>query len=158
MGYTTDFNGEFRLDRQLDLDTHTFLANFNLTRHMKRNIEGYGVEGEFYLPKVKKVKEWTQETEKSYSTVVDHNRPPSTQPGLWCQWTPNDAGTAIIWDSGEKFYEYVKWLQYLITNFLAPKGYTLNGKVEYQGEDSHDFGVICVEDNKIAVTKGLHVV
>jgi len=29
------------------------------------------------------------------------------QPGLWCQWIPSDDGTAIEWDGGEKFYEYV---------------------------------------------------
>ena len=31
----------------------------------------------------------------------------------------------------EKFYYYVEWLRYLIDNILAPRGYILNGDVEY---------------------------
>ena len=30
------------------------------------------------------------------SSVTDHNRPPEGQPGLWCQWVPNEDGTAKL--------------------------------------------------------------
>lgn len=72
------------------------------------------------------------------------------QPGLWCQWIPDKDGTIIIWDGGEKFYEYVSWLRYIIKNFLEPWGYTLNGQIRYRGEDWDDQGYITVTDNEVA--------
>jgi hypothetical protein len=71
------------------------------------------------------------------------------QPGLWCQWVPTDDGTMIVWDEGEKFYDYVEWLRYLIEHFLRPWGYTLNGAVIWQGEESDDRGRIHVNNNAI---------
>lgn len=76
------------------------------------------------------------------------------QPGLWCQWTPNEDGTKLEWDGGEKFYEYIPWLRYLIDNFLGPWGYKLNGEVTWEGEERCDLGKIQVEDNEITVLEG----
>lgn len=73
------------------------------------------------------------------------------QPGLWCQWIPTEDGTAIVWDEGEKFYDYIEWLDYLIRHFLKPWGYTLTGGVEWQGEDPDDRGRILVSDNAITI-------
>jgi hypothetical protein len=87
-------------------------------------------------------------------SIVDYNCPPSTQPGLWCQWVPNEDGTAIEWDGGEKFYSYVEWLEYIIKNFLKPWGYTLNGEVTWFGEERSDIGVIIVDNNKVTVREG----
>jgi hypothetical protein len=53
----------------------------------------------------------------------------------------------IEWDTGEKFYSYIEWLEYIIYNFLAPKGYVLNGSVEWYGEDRADVGTIVVKSN-----------
>lgn len=39
------------------------------------------------------------------------DRPPRSQPGLWCQWGPRDDGAQILWVGSEKFYNYVDWLQ-----------------------------------------------
>lgn len=80
------------------------------------------------------------------------------QPGLWCQWVPNDEGTAIVWDEGEKFYSYVEWIEYLIAHFLAPWGYKLNGEVRWVGEDSSDRGIILVADNvvKVGIAKDVY--
>lgn len=85
-------------------------------------------------------------------SVVDHNKPPITQPGLWCQWVPSEDGTSIQWDGGEKFYKYVEWLKYLIKNFLSPWGYELNGRVEWEGEERSDTGAIFVDGNIVMVT------
>lgn len=149
MGYTTDFSGEFKLNKPLDPETHEFLKKFSETRRMARKVdEKYGVEGEFY---VESTNNFGQDHEPN---IIHYNRPPSTQPSLWCQWTPNEEGTAIQWDDGEKFYEYVPWLKYINTNFLEPKGYKLNGSVEWQGEDADDFGVIKIENNKIFLAEG----
>ena len=68
-------------------------------------------------------------------------------PGIWCQWEPNEDGTALIWDEGEKFYEYEAWIEYLIDNYLKPWGYVLNGVVSWDGDDSEDNGDITIEDN-----------
>jgi len=103
----------------------------------------YGVDGEFY------VEGDGFKGQDDDNSVVDHNSPPSTQPGLWCQWTPNKDGTAIVWDENEKFYDYVTWLQYIVKNFLAPKGYILNGAVEWTGEEHKDTGKIIVTNNII---------
>lgn len=73
------------------------------------------------------------------------------QPGLWCQWTPNGEGTAIVWDEGEKFYYYIEWIEYLIEHFLAPWGYKLNGEVSWDGESSDDRGIIRITDNVVSV-------
>jgi hypothetical protein len=66
---------------------------------------------------------------------------------LWCQWIPNEEGDAIVWDGGEKFYNYVEWIQYLIDKILSPRGYILNGEVFWEGEDSGDEGKIVIKDN-----------
>jgi hypothetical protein len=79
--------------------------------------------------------------------VVDYNSAPSGQPGLWCQWVPNEDGTAIEWDQNEKFYSYEEWLDYLLEQFLEPWGYTVNGECEWVGEDPDDRGLIVVENN-----------
>jgi len=152
MGYTTEFDGQFILNKKLDIETHQYLIKFNESRRMKRDMTShgahYGVEGEFYVDGEGFAGQDHEDT------VIDYNRPPSTQPGLWCQWRPNDSGTAIQWDGGEKFYHYEQWLKYIIVNFLAPKGYILNGEVQYRGEDQEDFGILTVENNKVFVLRG----
>lgn len=61
----------------------------------------------------------------------------------------------LEWDGNEKFYNYVEWLQYIITNVLAPRGYILSGSVTWQGEDNQDMGKIVVKDNKIKVKQAV---
>lgn len=75
------------------------------------------------------------------------------QPALWCKWTPNADGTAIVWDEGEKFYNYIPWIKYLIAHFLAPWGLKLNGSVQWEGEDPTDKGTITITDNEVMVKK-----
>lgn len=72
-------------------------------------------------------------------------------PSFYCQWTPNSDGTALEWDGGEKFYEYVAWLEYLIKNFFEPWGIKLNGSVNWRGEEWSDTGTINVTDNEVEV-------
>ena len=140
MGYTTDFNGQFLLNKPLSHDLKDYLDAFNESRRVSRRLsEAFGIEGEFYVG------------DDRDDDIIDYNRPPKTQPGLWCQWRPNDDGTAIEWDGGEKFYNYVEWLEYIIKNFLAPKDYVLNGAVNWQGESLDDMGIINVKDNVISI-------
>ena len=87
------------------------------------------------------------------ASIINSNGAPDGQPGLWCQWVPNDEGTAIEWNGGEKFYHYVEWINYLINNFLKPWGYTINGEVSFRGEDFSDCGTIVANNNSIAVRR-----
>ena len=146
MGYTTDFKGGFKINKPLREGLKNYLTKFSETRRMKRKLDDkFGVEGEFY------VDGGGYAGQDRESNIIDYNSPPKTQPGLWCQWIPNEDGTEIVWDGGEKFYEYVAWLEYIIKNFLEPEGYVLNGEVYFQGEYSNDNGVIVVTYNKVEI-------
>ena len=147
MGYTTDFSGSFGLkNKPLSPKMIEFLNHFSETRRMARNQpKEFGIQGEFYVGSHND----GQMGQSDKGNVIDHNSPPSTQPGLWCQWTPSEDGTRIEWDGGEKFYYYTEWLLYLIHKILKPNGYVLEGVVMWNGEETGDVGEIIVEDNKV---------
>lgn len=97
------------------------------------------------------------ETKAQLSMFAEERHEQSEEPdvpGYYCQWVPNDDGTAIEWDGQEKFYEYIAWIHYLVDNFLKPKGYILNGEVDWRGEDDYDLGMIRIRDNKITALEG----
>lgn len=163
MGYHTNFTGKFVFDKPLTDAQREYLAKFAETRRMKR--EGaaasllpdpvreavslpIGVQGGYFVGATGMC---GQDHDDS---VIDYNRPPDGQPGLWCQWTPNPAGTELAWDGGEKFYDYLKWLQYLINHFLTPWGRTITGIVSWKGEERGDKGKIIVKDSVLEVHKG----
>jgi hypothetical protein len=161
MGYTTDFQGSFKVAPDLTAKHALYLTMFSMTRRMKRNgpqAEALpdparltvglpiGKEGGYF------VGSGDNNGQNHTPDVLDYNQPPTGQPGLWCQWVPSPDGTAIVWDEGEKFYDYVEWLQYLIEHFLAPWGYKLNGTVKWYGEDHDDRGRIVVKDNVVTTT------
>lgn len=140
MGYQTDFFGRFNLNQPLEPRMKIYLELFNESRRMGRNVDSaFGVEGEFYV--------FGKDSWNPEPNVINSNKPPKTQPGLWCQWRPTEDGTGIEWDGGEKFYNYTEWLVYIINKILAPNGYVLNGKVKYNGESRGDYGTISVKGN-----------
>lgn len=151
MGYSTDFEGAFTLDKPLTVPQYNYLKAFAEVRHMKRNEKvaeslpdslrkkvglPVGYEGEFYVG-------------DSDNGIIDGNMEPSTQPGLWCKWVPTEDGDGIEWSGAEKFYEYIPWLKYIIKNFLQPWGLVLSGEVTWEGEDNKDMGKIVVVDNEV---------
>jgi hypothetical protein len=145
MGYTTDFEGRFNLNKKLDPATHDLLVGLASTRRMARDIKGFGTDGEFY-----------HEDDDNFGQtdrngVINFNQPPRTQPSLWLQWIPTSDGMHIEWDGNEKFYSYIEWIDYLIKRVLAPRGYMLTGSVKWFGEDRDDQGIIVIEDNIIKV-------
>ncbi len=157
MGYSTDFTGQFKVTPTLKPEHAGYLATFSETRRMERDAKlaeklhdpiredvglPVGTEGAYYVGD-------EGNSFGGHPSILDNNNPPKGQPGLWCNWIPTESGEAIEWNGGEKFYEYTKWLVYLIKHFLAPWGYVLNGNVEWQGEGSDDNGVIYVKDNKV---------
>lgn len=167
MGYTTDFKGlGFWTDRPLRQEHIDFLRMFNDTRHMSYLVSSIKpgptrsrVETPVGMPEWHVLKDdMDAELGKSLHKknafgdrslpTIDYNTPPRGVPGLWCGWTVDDKGH-IAWDGAEKFYEYVAWLEFLISTYLKPWGYTLNGTIDYQGEDDEDFGRIIVVDNEV---------
>lgn len=176
MGYNTNFSGSFELDRPLKKKHAKYLRAFSHIRHMRRKeiltIElpdklrkkvglPIGVEGEYYVGSHKDGNSGQTRT----LDVANGNSPSTTMPGLWCQWTvggenghPLEAdeiekgvAVTICWDQGEKFYYYVEWLQYIIDNFLKRWEYTLNGTVQWSGEQTGDVGKIVVTNNVIEI-------
>lgn len=146
MGYHTDFRGSFRLDKQLSPEMQEFLTKFSNSRRMGRNTDDvFGVEGEFFTDGT------GYRGQDSGGNVIDGNTPPVTQPSLWCQWIPSEDGLEIEWDGGEKFYNYTEWIYYIINKILKPNGYTLNGSVQWRGEEFDDDGIMEVRDNVLFV-------
>ena len=165
MGYTTDFHGRFEFNNPVEPWLIEYIDKFCNSRRMKRNNEKIkelypnwkdlcfngelGVEGEFFIGGIGFMGQGDDDS------VLDHNRPPKTQPELWCQWIVSEDGMYLEWDGAEKFYSYCEWLDYLIVEFFHPLGYVLNGDVEWQGEDYEDLGTIHVVDNVIEVEYGV---
>ena len=163
MGYSTDFDGSFELDKTLTEEHRAYLAAFNDTRRMKRDaaiaesmpdpvriVAGLpiGSDGGYFVGLPDDFGQFMD------ASILAYNDAPHGQPGLWCQWRPNDDGTAIEWDEGEKFYNYTEWLDYLLEHFLVPWGYVLNGEVTWQGDERNDIGMIVVVDNVVEIKEG----
>jgi hypothetical protein len=175
MGYTTDFNGSLKLSRAATPEEISYINDFNSSRRMKRNVdklmelyngkygypfaagntpeEIYGIDGEYFIG------------DKEDESVIDYNCPPGQtgflsksnkagQPGLWCQWSITNDGLYLEWDGGEKFYNYIEWLRYLIKHFFERWGVKLNGEIEWYGEDPSDIGIIIVNDNNVRTKSG----
>jgi hypothetical protein len=57
----------------------------------------------------------------------------------------------LVWDKGEKFYDYVSWLEYLVSHFFAIWGVELSGTVNWKGSNRGDRGSITIEGDRIVV-------
>lgn len=163
MGYTTDFSGKMTCTPKLTEDQIAYINLFSQTRRMARDEEKcskmsdpvrekvglpVGVQGEFF---VGGLGYYGQDGDPS---VLDHNSPSSTQPGLWCQWEASENGKHISWNGAEKFYYYTDWLEYLQKNVLDTWGVKLNGKIKWRGEDSSDRGVLLANNGEISSKEG----
>lgn len=163
MGYTTDFEGKFAVTPTLKPEHAAYLRKFSETRRMRRYSNAtanrpdpireavdlpVGHEGCFFVGEEGMAGQGLGMGDRP-PDVMNYNSPPTNQPGLWCQWTPNAQGDAIVWDGGEKFYDYTEWLVYLIRTFLQPWGYSLTGAVGWAGEEADDRGTIYVKNNKV---------
>ena len=158
MGYNTDFTGCIKINKPVDENTKNILFGLNNTRRMKRNVNKlaeilnisleecvnkYGEEGEFYFID-------DNEMGQSHTKdITNFNEPPTSHPGLWCNWRLNEKNNTIEWDEMDKFYDFIEWMEYLV-NILSNRGYILNGKISWEGEDRDDTGTITVENNKVS--------
>jgi len=150
MGYTTDFYGAVEVEPPLNEEEIKFLKKFNETRRMDRKNGPYYVDGSGFAGQGRD------------EDLINFNTPPEGQPGLWCQWVPSDDGKAIEWDGGEKFYESVEWMRYIIDHFIGQnplakkeipflEKHTLNGTIEAYGEDRDDRWDLVVKNNEVWV-------
>jgi len=169
MGYTTWFTGGLEFDKPVSEELAKYIEEFSLVRHMKRDVEKIkeiypnwqelcfngelGIDGEYFIGGGC----WDNipGTKTHDESIVNGNHTGGSCPGLWCQWIIEE--NELVWDQGEKFYEYDAWLIYLIKHFIAPSGYKLNGEIQFQGEDEDDFGTICVADNEVEVKYGMRI-
>jgi hypothetical protein len=162
MGYSTDFFGSVEVDKRVDDETYELLMGLSNTRRMKRDpkklaerlkmteqevLDKYGEDCQLW------VGDQDNFGQNETPDVVNGNGPPKGQPGLWCKWEMDEDQKTIQWNGAEKFYDYVEWMQYLIDVVLAPKGYVVNGEIEWQGEERDDKGLLCVVNN-VVTTKG----
>jgi hypothetical protein len=95
-----------------------------------------------------------KEFNDTYAENIRREEEGTCQPGLWCQWIISEDGTELMWDEGEKFYNYAEWLKYLIDHFFSKWSILLNGEIYWDGEDSDDLGKIVVTNNEVVVKVG----
>ncbi len=159
MGYTTDFYGSVVIEPALNEHEIAFLKDLARTRRMDRS------KGPLYIDDSGEPFGQTRADD-----VIDYNSPPKDQPGLWLQWEPNDEGTELSWDGGEKFYHAEEWMMYIVHNLLGPAAleyitthsdedkrlehftcnHTVNGVIEAYGEDRQDMWRIVVKNNVVS--------
>lgn len=156
MGYETIFDGSFSLNKRLTKARAAYLKKFSDSRRVKRDemITSYlpdpireavklpiGFEGEYYVNGGINADDVTG--------VIDGNKPPDTQPSLYCDWVPSKDRLHIVHNGSEKFYNYIEWIEYIVNNFLGPWGYKVNGSVNWRGEEPGDEGTIFVYNNEV---------
>ncbi len=158
MGYTTDFDGQFDVTPAFTPEQVAYLREFAETRRMQRDATIAStlhdpLRSAVGLPIGKEAEYFVggegfagQDNDRS---ILNYNRGPSTQPGLWCQWTVTDDGAHIEWNGVEKFYNYVEWLEYIVEHFAKPWGRVVSGGVSWQGEEDDDTGVVGVINNTV---------
>ena len=160
MGYTTEFEGSIQIEPPLNAQEISFLREFNHSRRMNRTRGPLFVRGSGFYE------------QRNDPDIIDYNQPHPDQPGLWCQWTPNEDGTAIEWDGGEKFYSAPEWMMYIISFLLSPAArpyidahldedprlasftcdHVLHGTIIAQGEEIRDRWELLVIFNRVLVS------
>lgn len=154
MGYTTTFEGFIEITPPLDAQEVSYLKKFEETRRMERKKGPFFVESGGFAGQAHE------------EDIVDYNRPPDGQPGLWCQWTVSNDGTRLSWNGIEKFYAADEWMSYIQEYFmrgeppaaalLSPEhagvlkgGHSLSGVIYAFGEDWEDVWRLRVSDDGV---------
>ena len=141
----TQFAGKINIEPPLNEKELTYFKKFATTRRMDRRKGPYFVAGS----NIKNAAE--------NNDVIDYNKPPKTQPGLWCKWMPTEDGKALKWNGYERFYAPREWLDYVIAHFLGQEpvarmiepqefyflqGHTLNGTIKMQSAGKESYIVV----------------
>ena len=142
MGSAISRSGQFTVSPPLTEEHAAYLHRFNQTRRMKRdstlvtampdrNREAVGLpvgrQGGYFVGAA------ADDSSYREPSVVDANKPPSGQPGLWCPWAPTKDRTGIQL-AGLPSNAKGQWLRYIIDHFLKPWGYTVDGLVLWEDE------------------------
>lgn len=163
MGYTTEFSSHFTVSPAMRPEHVAYLNKFAETRRMWRDVTVLAtmpdpVRESVGLPLGEGVEYFVGgggfAGQDEDASILNYNRPPPSQPGLWCKWAvvKDEYGNDVVaWNHGEKFYDYIEWLRYLINRFFKPWEYVLNGTIQWQGEKVGDSGTIEIVDNEIRV-------
>jgi len=145
MGYTTDFLGHIDINPTLNEAEIAYLQAFGHSHRFDRPGGPYEVPANPYAE---------AQGDRGPSVPAEaYNRPAPGQPQLWCQWTPCWDGCCLAFDGTEKFYQPVRWLEYLIGHFLEPGAAASGSGVAVFDEFSFDHvlqGIVvgCRRDNK----------
>ena len=78
---------------------------------------------------------------------------PGDHPRSYMQWVPTESLDAIVYDGNEKFYDYDKWLLWILDH-LGSLGIKANGSFNWHGESSGDTGILSVKDSVLTVITG----
>ncbi len=110
----------------------------NLEISLKDCQRRYGKQGQYYLGP-DETSELPPDNEYHYGNHDFDGQPAFGRQG-W-DYYPKDH--TIRWDGNEKFYCYPEWITLLVREVLAPRGYIVNGSVEYENRanqyDSNHF-------------------
>jgi hypothetical protein len=127
MSYLIDFFGEFKINNKLNNDHAIYLNNLYL----------------FAGP------HWSDKP-KDLELSLD-NPPKST-----LHWQLSDNDQYLIPDYEDNFdniEDHIEWLQYMISKFLIPWNYILNGEIGWRGEKFEDTGYIIVQNNVLKIKR-----
>lgn len=161
MGYTTEFYGEIKVFPALSEKEQAFFKNFSQTRRVVRE---HANQGKYFLS------DGTDNFGQNTKNIIENNKPPEGQPGLWCHWVSNKNGN-IEWSGAEKFYSAEEWVVYFVEHFFKkdsfmkinePETYAkygfqehnLNGVIYAKGEEPGDLWKIIVRDNDVFFAQG----
>lgn len=122
MGYSTEFFGKINLSRKLSTQELEILHT--VSEYQERNLDKHEL-----------------------SNLFNDKVPPQS----YCQWVVGSNNMSIVWDGGEKFYNYVQWMQFIIKTYLIPWKIVANGTIAWKGEEEEDIGKIHVKDNILSV-------
>lgn len=166
MSYTVNIHGRFRIDKPLAGAQVEYLQQFSKTERIARhtmvtqatycienqpdpvrNMLGLpvGTEGAYYVGGNAKI-----------CRRHSPSQPPKGQPSDYCCWTVSNDGKWLEYDTANApiYSFHSEWLTYLIDHFMRRWGRKIHGKVQWQGENPTDTGVIEITSNGVAVHKG----
>lgn len=106
MGYSTDFTGSIKIEPPLSEAERDYVNLFGSTRRMDRSQGPYHCGSGFA-------------GQSHDDDILNYNRPPKGQPGLWCQWEVSEDGSELAWNQTEKFYKSAAWMAYLRSHFIV---------------------------------------
>jgi hypothetical protein len=153
MGYTTDFLGHIDITPSLNEHEAAYLSAFRHSRHWDRPGGPYDVAANPFAEDGRGV------DRDAYNSLGQG------KPQLYCQWEVCWDGCCLTFDGGEKFYQPIRWLRYLIDHFLVPDAqaassglsvfddfsfdHRLDGLIVGNRRDTREMFAICVDDSNV---------